>query len=173
MGLDGFLAEPKRFPALLAAEKDKRRWLQVVAVAAGLFVAMQASPSAAVTPCQKLLAAIIAHGWFGHEDPVKPQDFYLNISNEGGLVIRTGWNVPSTRPEDTITGRCVHLTHDATGTSKEFCQDSTSTTAYISYTHCLGTDNCPAGNYTAKVKLKNDCNGATDQWSDTDTDDKE
>ena len=177
MRFDESPVRPKRFPALWTAEKDKerrpcniamkRRWSSSAAVvAAGLLIMMQVSPSAAETPCEALARAVFAHAWLGGaggENPIKPQNVWASLSTTS---LNVGWDVPSTRPAGTVTGQCVHLTHNEAGASKEWCGDETDDSTIISATNCLAPNNCPLGDYTVKVKLRNNC-GATESWSDS------
>ena len=102
MRSDGTLAAPQCFMALQAAEKYgrrqpctaamQRRWLpQAVVVAASLFVMMWAPPSAAATPCETLLGAIIGHGYYGRENPVKPKDVWATLR---ASIINVGVDSP-------------------------------------------------------------------------------
>ena len=143
----------------------KKRWLlQAVVVAASLFVMNLASPSTAEASCDSLGRALIGV-WAGLENPAKP----TNVAGGSGTsnVFYVSWNIPSTRPVGTASGRCVHLQHIATGVSREWCKDETDATdASISIWNCLRTNYCPTGDYNIKVKLKNVC-GYTEFWSDS------
>lgn len=141
----------------------KNPWLaRFAAVAAGLVVAIQASPSTAATSCDRLAAAMWAHGWSGRQDPMKP----VNVDAAAITIFNVTWDVPSTRPAGTVAGRCVHLHHVATGQAKEWCRSDSEAAARISITHCLARNVCPLGDYNVKVQLKNDCD-LHDEWSDT------
>ena len=105
----------------------------------------------------------MAHDLLGRENPIKPQNVTAALRSDSNYVY---WDIPSTRPTGTVTGRCVNLRHNESEAEKTWCREPIDDYAHISGWHCLGDNNCPMGDYTVKVKLKNNC-GGTEEWSDS------
>ena len=141
------------------------------AIAASLFVTIWALPTTATeaTPCQKLGAAMFGHGWLGTVNPMKPVNVSLEMDG-----IDVSWDIPSTRPAGTVSGSCVHLRHVATGRQQEWCRSDAKNSVAIHSSYCLGITshhNCPNGDYSFQVILKNTC-GLAESWSDSVTGNK-
>ena len=142
------------------------------ALAAGLLVTMWASPSTALTLCEKLTLAGLAWGWGDGENPLKPVDVEVSVNgvHTRDATLTFTWNTPSARPAGTITGQCVHLRHISTGDEHEHCFATSSSAVQVDGLSCLGSrhgrPHCRYGNYNAKVKMQNNCD-IRDRWSDS------
>lgn len=98
------------------------------------------------------------------ENPLKPKDVEVTDLGLGGSGFYVSWSIPALRPPSTVTGYFVHLTHMDSGGTQEI-ERSDSNTVWTFSSGCIGK-HC-GGAFDVKVKLKNNCEGVTDAYSDS------
>ena len=121
------------------------------------------------TSCKLLESAVLLfeNGEI-NENPLKPKDVEVEGSGRNTRVLAVSWQVSTYRPASTITGYFVHITHRDSGTYKEFERSDSYTT--FTFNSCLDSGRYCTGDgqtFDFKVKLKNNCDGITDAYSDS------